>query len=62
MGKVLTEGERKVPVFTDAQLEYLNKVFPESTNYTSDSNSLQYHRGTRAVVKHIEHQINMSRR
>lgn len=61
MGEVLKEGLKKVPVFTDVQLEYLEKAFPELTEFNNDPNALYYRQGARSVIKHIEFCIKQSR-
>lgn len=42
------------PKFTDEQIVYLNKVFPENTTVPKDSSELYTRLGIRQVIKHIE--------
>lgn len=53
----MTTKKVNVIGFTDAQLEYLDKLFPETVSYTENPNELYRRMGCRQVVKHIEHLV-----
>lgn len=49
-------GSSTVPVFTQEQLLYLHRVFPEATKGSVED--ILYAQGSRAVIKHIANCIN----
>lgn len=52
----------KRPVFTLAQVEWLDSVFPENTNPKATSEELFINLGARRVVKHLEAAYNETKR
>lgn len=49
-------GSSSAPAFTQEQLLYLHRVFPEATKGSTED--ILYAQGSRAVIKHIANCIN----
>lgn len=49
-------GSSSIPAFTQEQLLYLHRVFPEATKGSAED--ILYAQGSRAVIKHIANCIN----
>lgn len=49
-------GSSSIPAFTQEQLLYLHRVFPEATKGSVED--MMYAQGSRAVIKHIANCIN----
>ena len=56
-----TSNKLIVPVFNKEHIEYLNRVFPEST-LVQDTNTMYHTAGQRSLLKHIEHLIETARK
>lgn len=54
-----TGTNSSIPVFTQEQLLYLHRVFPEATKGSTED--ILYAQGSRAVIKHIANCINKQR-
>lgn len=48
---------RKVPIFTDDQIRYLEDTFKEYVTYTADTNQLYVSMGQRQVIHHIKREM-----
>lgn len=53
MNKVINISNNKAPIFTQEQVDYLDKTFPELEMYTNEPNELYVNLGKRSVVKHL---------
>ena len=51
-----TGANSSIPAFTQEQLLYLHRVFPEATKGSTED--ILYAQGSRAVIKHIANCIN----
>lgn len=51
-----TGSSSSIPAFTQEQLLYLHRVFPEATK--GNTEDILYAQGSRAVIKHIANCIN----
>lgn len=51
-----TGTSSSIPAFTQEQLLYLHRVFPEATKGSTED--MMYAQGSRAVIKHIANCIN----
>lgn len=51
-----TNSSSNIPAFTQEQLLYLHRVFPEATKGSTED--ILYAQGSRAVIKHIANCIN----
>ena len=51
-----TGASSSIPAFTQEQLLYLHRVFPEATKGSTED--ILYAQGSRAVIKHIANCIN----
>ncbi len=54
--------QSNIPRFTEEQLQWLNKTFPENTNMPSEASELYQRLGQRQVIKRIEAEIELAKR